>query len=54
MSQKTIEKDYVTMDNVVLDDKKVLVRVDFNSPMDNNGNILDDRKLRVIYLLCDS
>jgi phosphoglycerate kinase len=46
MSQKTTEKDYLTMDDVVLDDKRVLVRVDFNSPMDDNGNILDDRKIK--------
>jgi phosphoglycerate kinase len=46
MSQKTIGKDYLTMGDVVLDDKIVLVRVDFNSPMDDNGNILDDRKIK--------
>lgn len=46
MSQKTIGKDYLTMDDVLLDDKRVLVRVDFNSPMDSNGNILDDRKIK--------
>ena len=46
MSQKTIGKDYLTMDDVVLDNKRVLVRVDFNSPMDANGNILDDRKIK--------
>ncbi len=46
MSQETIEKDYLTMGDVVLDDKRVLVRVDFNSPMDNSGNILDDRKIK--------
>lgn len=46
MSQETTGKDYLAMDDVVLDDKAVLVRVDFNSPMDNNGNILDDRKIK--------
>jgi len=46
MSQKTTGKDYLTMGDVVLDDKAVLVRVDFNSPMDDNGNILDDRKIK--------
>ncbi len=46
MSQKTIGKDYLTMGDVVLDDKRVLVRVDFNSPMDDNGNILDNRKIK--------
>lgn len=46
MSQETTGKDYLTMDDVVLDDKAVLVRVDFNSPMDDNGNILDDRKIK--------
>jgi len=34
------------MDDFILDDKIVLVRVDFNSPMDDNGNILDDRKIK--------
>jgi phosphoglycerate kinase len=30
MSQKTIGKGYLTMNDVVLDNKRVLVRVDFN------------------------
>lgn len=34
------------MDDLELDNKRVLVRVDFNSPMDANGNILDDRKIK--------
>lgn len=34
------------MDDVELDDKRVIVRVDFNFPMDANGNILDDRKIK--------
>ena len=46
MFQKTIGKDYLTMGDVALDDKRVLVRVDFNSPMDANGNILDDRRIK--------
>ena len=46
MSQKTIGKDYLTMSDVLLDDKTVLVRVDFNLPMDSNGNILDNRKIK--------
>jgi phosphoglycerate kinase len=46
VSQETTGKDYLTMGDVVLDDKTVLVRVDFNSPMDDNGNILDDRKIK--------
>ncbi len=41
-----ILKDYLTMGDVVLDNKRVLVRVDFNSPMDANGNILDDRRIK--------
>jgi len=47
MSQNAIEKDYLAMSDVVLDNKRVLVRVDFNSPMDSNGNILDDRRIIV-------
>jgi phosphoglycerate kinase len=46
MSQNTIRKDYLTMGDVVLDNKRVLVRVDFNSPMDADGNILDDRRIK--------
>lgn len=39
-------KDYLTMDDAILDNKRVLVRVDFNSPMDPSGNILDDKRIR--------
>jgi phosphoglycerate kinase len=39
-------KDYLTLDDVILDNKRVLVRVDFNSPMDPNGNILDDKRVK--------
>ncbi len=39
-------KDYLTMNDVALDDKRVIVRVDFNSPMDAKGNILDDRRIK--------
>ena len=46
MSQNAIRKDYLTMGDVELDNKRVLVRVDFNSPMDANGNILDDRRIK--------
>ena len=34
------------MDDVILDNKRVLVRVDFNSPMDPAGNILDDKRIK--------
>jgi len=39
-------KDYLTLDDIVLDNKRVLVRVDFNSPMGPNGNILDDKRVK--------
>ncbi|MCJ7444641.1 MAG: phosphoglycerate kinase [Methanotrichaceae archaeon] len=39
-------KDYLTLDDVVLDNNRVLVRVDFNSPMDPNGSILDDVRIK--------
>ena len=39
-------KDYLTLDDVTLDNKRVLLRVDFNSPMDHSGNILDDKRIR--------
>jgi phosphoglycerate kinase len=34
------------MDDIILDRKRVLVRVDFNSPMDPSGNILDDKRVK--------
>jgi len=34
------------MDDIILDKKRVLVRVDFNSPMDPSGNILDDKRVK--------
>jgi phosphoglycerate kinase len=39
-------KDYLVMDDIILDKKRVLVRVDFNSPMDPSGNILDDKRVK--------
>lgn len=39
-------KDYLTIDDFILDNKRVLVRVDINSPMDPNGKILDDKRFR--------
>ncbi len=39
-------KDYLALDDVVCDNKRVLVRVDFNSPMGPNGNILDDKRVK--------
>ena len=39
-------KDYLTLDDVTLDNKRVLLRVDFNSPMDPRGNILDDKRIK--------
>jgi len=35
-----------TLDDIDVDNKKVLVRVDFNVPIDVNGNILDDFRIR--------
>ena len=34
------------MDDIILDKKRILVRVDFNSPMDPSGNILDDKRVK--------
>ncbi len=39
-------KDYLTLDDAILDNKRVLVRVDYNSPMDPSGNILDDKRIK--------
>ena len=41
-----ITKDFLTIDNFDIDDATVLVRVDLNSPMDPDGNILDDMRIR--------
>ena len=36
----------LTVDNVELKDKKVLLRVDFNVPLDENQNITDDTRIK--------
>lgn len=41
-----ITKDFLTIDDFDMDDATVLVRVDLNSPMDPDGNILDDMRIR--------
>jgi len=39
-------KDYLTMTDAVLDNKRILMRVDFNSPLNASGNITDDRRIK--------
>ena len=44
-------KNNINSDNMKLDDynfagKKAIVRVDFNVPLDENGNITDDTRIR--------
>ena len=41
-----MSRDYLTIDDMKLDGKTVLCRLDLNSPMDPNGNILDDRRVK--------
>ena len=36
----------MTIDNFNFDGKKAIVRVDFNVPLDENGNITDDTRIR--------
>jgi phosphoglycerate kinase len=39
-------KDYLTLDDFPIDNQRILVRVDINSPMDPDGTILDDKRFR--------
>src|SRR5690606_19734910 len=42
MSKLTIED---LIKNDLINDKRVLIRVDFNVPLDDNGNITDDNRI---------
>ncbi|WP_319509081.1 phosphoglycerate kinase [uncultured Methanolobus sp.] len=39
-------RDYLTIDDFDVDGKTILVRVDLNTPMDMEGNILDDMRIK--------
>ena len=39
-------KDYLTLDDFPINNQRILVRVDVNSPMDPDGKILDDKRFR--------
>jgi phosphoglycerate kinase len=39
-------RDFLTIDDFDIDGKTILVRVDLNSPMDPDGHILDDMRIR--------
>ena len=39
-------RDYLTIDDFDVDGKTVLGRVDLNTPMDTEGNILDDMRIK--------
>ena len=36
----------MTIKDVNLKDKRVMIRLDFNVPLDYNGNITDDRRIK--------
>ena len=37
---------YLTLNDVDVNNKRVLLRVDFNVPLDNEGNVVNDKKIR--------
>ena len=39
-------KNYYTLEDVDIKGKKVFVRVDYNVPLDEHGNIVDDIRIR--------
>ena len=43
--RKVIDMKKLSIDDVDLKNKRVLVRVDFNVPLDENKNITDDRRI---------
>ncbi|MFQ6063672.1 MAG: phosphoglycerate kinase [Methanosarcinales archaeon] len=40
------KKEYLTLDDISVEGKTVLARLDLNSPMDPNGMILDDKRFK--------